>query len=183
MRFRVQMTCTSSTISPSHSANLRLGEVNGPVAARKRVTGANDTCFLCCFSKCTKTWELAWQQLLIWIQERVIVPYQHYTDLGDMSHENLDLSVVRHFVYLFICGKKKYTHIIHHFAKGKRPLFQVVLTIKRFVKGLTPEQQKIVRWARNQCIRFWRQVIEDKKIERFLLQCSLSNMGQYKYFL
>jgi len=39
MRFRVQMTCTSSTISPPHSANLRLGEVNGPVAARKRVTG------------------------------------------------------------------------------------------------------------------------------------------------
>ena len=30
MRFRVQMTCTS-----------RLGEVNSPVAARKRVTGTN----------------------------------------------------------------------------------------------------------------------------------------------
>ena len=85
MRFRVQMTCTSSTISPSPSANLRLGEVNGPVAARKRVTGTNQahyrsgTCnrdlveqkknsnvrehkkmihvfFVSCFSKCTKTW-------------------------------------------------------------------------------------------------------------------------------
>ena len=31
----------SSMKSPSHSANLRLGAVNGPVATRKRVTGTN----------------------------------------------------------------------------------------------------------------------------------------------
>ena len=93
----------SSTISPSHLANLRLGEMNGPAAARKRVTGTNQahhrsgTCnkdlaeqqknsnvrehkkmihvFFVVFPSVRRHGSsYTWQQLLIWIRERVIVP-------------------------------------------------------------------------------------------------------------
>lgn len=117
-------------------SKLKVGRGECPVAARKRVTGTNQahyrsgTCnrdlaeqqknsnvrahkkmYMFSLSVVFPSVRrhgssYTWQQLLIWIQERVIVPNQHYTDLGDMSHENLHLSVVRHFVYLFICGKK-----------------------------------------------------------------------------
>lgn len=163
-RWRLSTDDISGMKSPSHSANLRLGEVNGPVAARKRVTGTNQahyrsgTCnrdlaeqqknsnvrahkkmihvfFVSCFSKCTKRW--------------YFVPLATTIDLDSRTcHSTLttlywprwpvpwnSLSVVRQFVNLFICGKT-ITHTSYNtLLKESEPSFNVVLTITRFVTG------------------------------------------------
>ena len=85
-------------------------------------------------------------------------------------------------IYLF-AGKNN-THIIQHFAKGKRTLFQCCFDDNKICNRLNARTTKDCQVSTESMHSFRATtVIEDKKIERFLLQCSLRKMGQYKYFL